>query len=98
MKNTTLILQQLRLLMLNASIVGPDYLSAYIVPSSDGHHVSLMETPDFLNFEYGHKFWFLRSHFLIVTFIVSTRTYDERIAIKDLDSCQDLMVLPVQPS
>jgi hypothetical protein len=26
--------------MLNASIVGPEYLSAYIVPSSDAHHVT----------------------------------------------------------
>jgi Xaa-Pro aminopeptidase len=41
MKNTTIILQQLRLLMLNLTIVGEDNLSAYIIPSSDAHHVSI---------------------------------------------------------
>lgn len=40
-KNTTLILQKLRLLMLSLDIVNHP-LDAYIVPSGDAHQVSLL--------------------------------------------------------
>lgn len=45
-KNTTVILERLRLLMVMVDIV-QNPLAAYIVPSGDAHHVSYPSLPKF---------------------------------------------------